>query len=142
MAAPNPPPGDLPSQATLPEATSAGGAGPQAVPAAGAIAENTTETIYQSAIEPADDSETSSAFEDDGNSATSTSITSSIKAHVYENGRRYHKFRSGAYTMPNDEAEQDREDMKHAAVERICDGKLIFSPIGDNPQNIIEFALP
>ncbi|KAL1624129.1 hypothetical protein SLS54_004058 [Diplodia seriata] len=46
------------------------------------------------AREPADDSN-DSAFGDD--ISDTTSITSTIWRHRYENGRRYHKFREGAY---------------------------------------------
>jgi hypothetical protein len=40
--------------------------------------------------------------------------------------------------VPDDEQEQDREDMNHAAVRRLCNGRLIYAPIDDNPQNIVE----
>ena len=33
-----------------------------------------------------------------------TSLTSSIREHVYENGRRYHSLNAGTYALPNDEA--------------------------------------
>jgi hypothetical protein len=104
-----------------------------------AAAENATETTYHAPIEAGDDNE-DDGFDSDGLSNSSTSITSSINRHIYENGRRYHKFHQGSYTVPNDEQEQDREDMKHAAVQRLCEGKLIFAPIGDNPQNIVELV--
>jgi hypothetical protein len=42
------------------------------------------------------------------------SIGSSIYRHCYENGRRYHKYRFGRYPVPNDEAEQYRDELKHA----------------------------
>ena len=32
-----------------------------------------------------------------------TSLSSSVKEHVYENGRRYHSLNAGTYVMPNDE---------------------------------------
>ena len=49
-------------------------------------------------------------------SNASTSVTSSVYAHTYENGRRYHAYKHGRYPIPNDDLEQDREDMKHAAM--------------------------
>ncbi|RDW65196.1 hypothetical protein BP5796_09888 [Coleophoma crateriformis] len=98
------------------------------------------ETTPQELIEPGDDADSFSDFEDDAPSTGSTSIASSIRGHVFDNGRRYHKFRQGKYAMPNDEQEQDREDMKHAAVQRVCDGRLIFAPIGDSPQNIVDLG--
>lgn len=75
---------------------------------------------------------------DTGSMESSKSISSSIMAHVWENGRRYNKFRQGQYILPNDEDEQNREDMKHAMILMLCDGLLHYAPIGDNPQNIIE----
>lgn len=32
-----------------------------------------------------------------------TSLSSTIRDHVYENGRRYHSLNAGKYTVPNDE---------------------------------------
>lgn len=102
---------------------------------------NATITHYGAGLEAGDDTD----FEDDGfdNStlqSSTTSITSSIMAHVWENGRRYNKFRQGQYVLPNDENEQNREDMKHAMTLQLCDGILHYAPIGDYPQNIIECA--
>ncbi|KAK4176966.1 putative methyltransferase [Triangularia setosa] len=76
----------------------------------------------------------------DGSSKASTSVTSSIYAHTYENGRRYHSYRYGRYPIPNDDQEQNREDMKHAMMMELTDGKLHLSPIGPNPQKIIDIG--
>jgi hypothetical protein len=70
----------------------------------------------------------------------STSITSSIRAHTFEDGIRYHKFHDGKYAFPNDDNEQNRDDMKHAMTLLLCDNKLHFAPIGNNPQNIIDLG--
>jgi hypothetical protein len=43
-----------------------------------------------------------------------------VRNFAFENGRRYHKFREGAYNFPNDDSEQEREDMKHAMVVNLC----------------------
>lgn len=32
-----------------------------------------------------------------------TSLSSSLRMHVYENGRRYHSLSAGNYGLPNDE---------------------------------------
>lgn len=84
------------------------------------------------------------AFDDDGYDSdslqsASTSLTSSARNFAFENGRRYHKFREGAYNFPNDDTEQDREDMKHAMVMNLCQ-QLHFAPIGDNPQRILDMG--
>ncbi|KAK4234259.1 S-adenosyl-L-methionine-dependent methyltransferase [Achaetomium macrosporum] len=77
----------------------------------------------------------------DGRSvADSTSVTSSLFEHAYENGRRYHAYKNARYPIPNDDIEQNREDMKHAMMLELTDGKLFFAPIGDNPQKIIDLG--
>lgn len=72
--------------------------------------------------------------------SANTSITSSIYKHSYENGRRYHYYRDGKYPIPNDDIEQNREDMKHAMVLELTDGKLVYAPIGDHPQKVIDLG--
>lgn len=79
-------------------------------------------------------------YESEGFSSGSTSAESSVRDYMYENGRRYHRFREGAYNFPNDDVEQEREDMKHAMVKLLCGQKLFFSPIGDNPQEILDIG--
>lgn len=69
-----------------------------------------------------------------------TSVTSSIYAHTYERGRRYQSFKNGRYPIPNDDFEQNREDMKHAMLMELTDGKLFYAPIGENPQKILDIG--
>ncbi|KUI63992.1 Phosphoethanolamine N-methyltransferase 1 [Cytospora mali] len=79
-------------------------------------------------------------YESDRASFASTSLSSSARDYLYENGRRYHRFREGRYNFPNDEAEQDREDMKHACVKMLCQ-KLHFAPIDEGTvQNILDIG--
>ncbi len=52
----------------------------------------------------------------DAQSSASTSITSSVYAYEFENGRRFHSYKHGRYPVPNDDQEQSREDMKHAML--------------------------
>jgi hypothetical protein len=86
------------------------------------------------------DTVTDPGYETDSLGSASSSLKSSIRNYAFENGRRYHKFREGAYNFPNDETEQDREDMKHAMVVNLCGGRLHFAPIGENPQNILDMG--
>ncbi|EWG54720.1 hypothetical protein FVEG_12855 [Fusarium verticillioides 7600] len=44
------------------------------------------------------------------------------------------------YPIPNDDAEQNRDDMKHAMMLELTNGNLFFSPIVGNPQKIIDLA--
>ncbi|KAK3381704.1 S-adenosyl-L-methionine-dependent methyltransferase [Podospora didyma] len=59
------------------------------------------------------------------------SVTSSVRAHVYEGGLRYHAFREGKYAFPNDEMEQNRDDMKHTMSLMLCRGQHFYAPIED-----------
>lgn len=46
----------------------------------------------------------------------------------------------GRYPLPNDEAEQTREEMKHAMVKELLGDRLIMAPIGDSPQKILDLG--
>lgn len=63
------------------------------------------------------------------------SMTSSIRAHVYEGGLRYHAFRDGRYAFPNDDVEQNRDDMKHTMTLMLCRGRYFYSPVEEKLQN-------
>jgi len=76
-------------------------------------------------------------YETDSFSNATTSISSSIRNHEFENSRRYHKFKEGRYHFPNDEPEQERENMKHVVVVHLCGGKLHAAPV-ENPQRILD----
>jgi hypothetical protein len=79
-------------------------------------------------------------YDSEGFSSGSTSAESSVRDYIYENGRRYHRFREGTYNFPNDDVEQEREDMKHAMVKLLCSQKLHFAPIGNNPQEMLDLG--
>lgn len=36
-----------------------------------------------------------------------TSLSSTVRNHVYENGRRYHSLNAGTYVIPNDEVSRE-----------------------------------
>ncbi|KAE9378337.1 S-adenosyl-L-methionine-dependent methyltransferase [Stipitochalara longipes BDJ] len=65
------------------------------------------------------------------------SITSAITKYRYENGRRYHAYRDGAYWAPNDEIHNDQQDMAHHLWLLTLDNKLYLAPIL-NPQTILD----
>jgi hypothetical protein len=85
------------------------------------------------------DDDNDAGYYTDTASSVSTSLSSSVRDYAFENGRRYHKFREGAYQFPNDEPEQAREDMKHAMVVNVCDGRLHYAPLG-NSQQILDIG--
>ncbi|TDZ13389.1 Secondary metabolism regulator LAE1 [Colletotrichum spinosum] len=102
-----------------------------------------TQPIQQPAavIEAADGPVDPSEFdlvEWDASSVESASLSSSVYAHDYESGRRYHSYRHDRYPMPNDETEQGREDTKHVMLLELMDGKHYYSPIGNDPQKILD----
>ncbi|EKJ69832.1 hypothetical protein FPSE_09989 [Fusarium pseudograminearum CS3096] len=59
---------------------------------------------------------------------------------TYENGRRYHAYREGAYPFPNDHKEQDRMDLGHHIYRLLLGGKLYLAPIGDNPKRVLDLG--
>lgn len=65
----------------------------------------------------------------DSVSSGSTSVSSSVYEHEYENGRRYHSFKHGRYPIPNDDIEQNREDMKHVMMLELMVGRLIYAVV-------------
>ncbi|KAK4541438.1 hypothetical protein LTR36_008039 [Oleoguttula mirabilis] len=69
-----------------------------------------------------------------------TSLSSSVTAYTFENGRRYHAYKAGKYYTPNDEQEMDREDMKHHWAKLILSGKLHLAPIGASPGKILDLG--
>ncbi|KAK5660407.1 hypothetical protein OQA88_12950 [Cercophora sp. LCS_1] len=68
------------------------------------------------------------------------SLTSSVKDHVWEFGRRYHMFKYGRYPLPNDDEEYKREALRHTMLKELLGGNLYFAPIGSHPQKIIDFG--
>ncbi|KAL7274171.1 hypothetical protein RUND412_002931 [Rhizina undulata] len=75
-----------------------------------------------------------------GLESDTTSLISSVKNHVFENGRRYQGYKEGIITMPNDEAEQDRLDLHHHCCLLALRGELFTCPLGKQspPQRILD----
>jgi SAM-dependent methyltransferase len=68
-----------------------------------------------------------------------TSLSTSQYLFEKRNGRTYHHFRSDrGYVLPNDEPEKDRLDMQYWAIHEALGKRLIFAPIGEHPQNIVD----
>ena len=78
-------------------------------------------------------------YETDSLRSGSTSISSSVRDYMFENGRRYHRFREGAYNFPNDEREQEREDMMHKMMMKLC-RTLHFAPLSNTPCDILDLG--
>ncbi|KAK4150682.1 S-adenosyl-L-methionine-dependent methyltransferase [Chaetomidium leptoderma] len=80
-------------------------------------------------LEDDDDDDADSAYGSLAGSSGTGSITSSITNYVYENGRRYHAYRSGQYVLPNDDAEQERLDLQHHIWRLLLQGSLYTAPL-------------
>ncbi|CZR66046.1 uncharacterized protein PAC_15947 [Phialocephala subalpina] len=65
--------------------------------------------------------------------SSEASISSEITKFRFENGRRYHAYRDGAYWAPNDEIHNDQQDMAHHLWLLTFDNQLYLAPIR-NPQ--------
>jgi len=102
--------------------------------------EAATQAEEGSILIDSDDLATDDGYGSDTATNASTSLADSVRDYVYENGRRYHKFREGHYNFPNDDVEQQREDMKHSMVKMLCGGQLYFAPIGNRPQHILDIG--
>ncbi|KAI9684766.1 MAG: hypothetical protein M1829_000141 [Trizodia sp. TS-e1964] len=83
--------------------------------------------------------ENDSTFGDDLSTFTQ-SVTSSIYNYPFENGRRYHAYKSGSYAMPNDDKELDRLDLTHGMLRLILDGRIHLAPIGKEPRRILDIG--
>ncbi|KAK2736184.1 hypothetical protein FQN57_000858 [Myotisia sp. PD_48] len=97
-------------------------------------------TTIQNLVEVDTDGDNDSAYADSiGTASYLTSLSSSIRNYKYENGRRYHAFREGSYTLPNDEQEQERMDLGHHLYTMLLCGKLYTAPV-DHPQRILDMG--
>ncbi|MCJ1454022.1 hypothetical protein MMC28_004372 [Mycoblastus sanguinarius] len=81
-----------------------------------------------------------SGLGDEDGAESTASITSSILAYEYENGRRYHAYRSGSYPLPNDEKEQDRMDMQHHIYLMILGGEIYRAPISSKCDRVLDIG--
>ena len=93
----------------------------------------------QTSIEVDSQGDADSGYCDSGlTSAFSASLASSVLDYKYQNGRRYHAFREGAYVLPNDDREQDRMDLHHHVFRLTLDGQLFQSPLTKAPRRVLD----
>ncbi|TGZ76991.1 S-adenosyl-L-methionine-dependent methyltransferase [Ascodesmis nigricans] len=92
--------------------------------------------------DPIEADDPDAVFSDYSSQASSTqSLSSSIKEHIYANGRRYHRKSSDEnqqYLLPSDETEMDRLDMMHHMGLLTLDGDLYRAPIVGDPANVLD----
>ncbi|KXH46149.1 hypothetical protein CSIM01_11053 [Colletotrichum simmondsii] len=63
-----------------------------------------------------------------GLSSSGLSLSESILEYRMENGRTYHRYKDGKYTLPNDQAEQERLDLQHNVFLLTFDNRLGLAP--------------
>ncbi|KAM5385175.1 hypothetical protein ACJZ2D_001136 [Fusarium nematophilum] len=83
-----------------------------------------------------------SAFGNDTESSTE-SLRSSIIDYRHENGRTYHRYKEGKYSLPNDEIENERLDLQHHLFLLTFDNKLGLSPPnlpGSNVKRVLDLG--
>ncbi|KAF2400542.1 S-adenosyl-L-methionine-dependent methyltransferase [Trichodelitschia bisporula] len=64
-------------------------------------------------------------------------LASYITNYRYENGRRYHAYRDGAYWGPNDEPASEQMDLAHHMYALTLDQRLHLAPV-QNPGRILD----
>ncbi|OAA43603.1 UMTA methyltransferase family protein [Metarhizium rileyi] len=87
------------------------------------------------------DEEVTSDYDESFGVSEFTSIQTARFIYAYEHGRRYQGLVQNRYGMPNDEAEQMREGIKHKLyTDYILDGKQFLAPVPNNPQKIVDLG--
>ncbi|KAI9799047.1 MAG: hypothetical protein M1833_004241 [Piccolia ochrophora] len=102
-------------------------------------AQDTTSSDTAIEAEAEGESDVDSSLGDDTSSYTA-SLTSTVLDYQYENGRRYHAYKSGAYILPNDEQELDRLDLTNGMIRHMMKGRNFVAPIGRAPQRILDIG--
>jgi SAM-dependent methyltransferase len=93
------------------------------------------QTIYE---EESSDSGAEADTEVDNNS-DSTTVTPSVTDYIYENGRRYHRYREGSYLLPNDETEQERLHLCHKIWSLLLNDEPWKVPL-EHPQKVLDIG--
>ncbi|KAA8643635.1 class I SAM-dependent methyltransferase [Aspergillus tanneri] len=84
-----------------------------------------------------DEDDTFSDYAEDFASDTTT-INSMITSYRFENGRRYHAYKDGAYWGPNDDKQNEQLDIAHHMFTMLLDNKLLLAPIDKNIQRALD----
>ncbi|BCS18937.1 class I SAM-dependent methyltransferase [Aspergillus puulaauensis] len=83
------------------------------------------------------DSNPTTDYQDEFASDT-TSLNSMITSYRYENGRRYHAYKEGAYWGPNDEEQNEQLEIAHHMFTLLLNNKLFLAPIGDHIRRALD----
>ena len=69
-----------------------------------------------------------------------TSISPSVTAYPFENGRRYHAFRAGSYLLPNDDEELERLNIVHQMVKKVLDERIFLAPLPEGFKRALDIG--
>ncbi|KAL4804398.1 S-adenosyl-L-methionine-dependent methyltransferase [Aspergillus unguis] len=81
-----------------------------------------------------------SDYASESGGSSTTSLASSVVNYQYENGRRYHAYRSGEYLFPNDEREQDRLELHSRICHLALSGALYRAPLKPGIRTILDLG--
>ncbi|KAL9055047.1 MAG: hypothetical protein Q9206_003304 [Seirophora lacunosa] len=96
--------------------------------------------LHEQSSAPAEDqSYADSAYDDTSslNESVTDTLESAYSHYRWENGRRYHIYRDGAYWGPNDETHNDQQDIAHHAWRLALNQSLYLAPI-QRPSRILD----
>ncbi|KAH0611929.1 uncharacterized protein H6S33_009981 [Morchella sextelata] len=67
-----------------------------------------------------------------------TTFATTIFDYKYENGRRYHSYREGAYWAPNDTQQNDQLNLFHQVYTLVLQGELYDAPLTKDVKSILD----
>ncbi|OAL71962.1 UMTA protein [Trichophyton violaceum] len=86
------------------------------------------------------DDDHDSDFPEEDSASDTTSIKTDICAYRFENGRRYHAYKAGAYWGPNDDRQNEQLDIAHHMFSLLLNGRLLLAPIDENIQTVLDLG--
>lgn len=79
-----------------------------------------------------------SSYDAESIASSTTSMRSSIMHYREENGRTYHAYKDGKYVLPNDEAENDRQDLQNHLCLLTMGNKLYLAPLPTSVHRVLD----
>ncbi|KAK2743906.1 hypothetical protein FQN57_004529 [Myotisia sp. PD_48] len=79
------------------------------------------------------------AYEFDDSVESMKTLASTAQSYRYENGRRYHAYRDGAYWGPNDEKDKRHQTITHHLFGLLLEDKLFLAPV-QHPRNVLDIG--
>ena len=84
--------------------------------------------------------ESDEGYAESSSTSFATSIASSIRKGIEENGRLYPAYGQDAYGLPIDELEQERNDLQHLKYYLLMEERLHYSPLPEEPKEILDIG--